>query len=183
MKDAPQQVVAQAGNVLDDGQRRPRRIPDGAGEGRVRRAGLHGGAPGFKDGLVVQRQYQIPGVAECADGVGGFQTEMRHRRRPRVDERLRRATPRVHIGAHPCQMAVQPGMEHHGGGYDQQGAFGGLVPAGAVAAGFGGRQVQSLRQHPLLCVGETTHGFVQAAGQSGGGVIRVAQLRRRQPDD
>ena len=183
MKDAAQQVVAQAGNVLDDGEGGPRRIPDGVGKGRVGRAGLHGGASGFKDGLVVQGQYEVPGVAEGADGVVGFQAEVRHCRGPGVGERRRRIATGIQIGAHTGQMAVEAGMEHYSGGDDQQGALGGLVPARAVAAGFGRGQVQGLGQQALLGIGKAAHGFVQAAGQGGGGVVGVAQLRRRQPDD
>ena len=119
MKNAPQQVMPIAGSVAGRRQRRLGSNPQGVAKRRVRRYGQKRRPARLKDGLVVQRQYQIPGIAEPSDGVTGFQAKMRHQRRPGAGERLRRAAPRVHIGGHPFQMAVQSGMEHHGGSRHQ----------------------------------------------------------------
>ena len=69
VKDATEQVVSEAGDATGDGQRSPRGLTNGAGEGGIGRAGVERGASGLEDGLVVEGENQVPGVPKCGDGV------------------------------------------------------------------------------------------------------------------
>ena len=60
MKDAAEQVVAQAADVAGEGERRRGRLLHGGGEGVIVRAAVQRALGGRENRLVVHRQPQVP---------------------------------------------------------------------------------------------------------------------------
>ena len=61
-------------------------------------------------------------------GSSGVSAAVGHLRGPVASERGLVASPVVALGSQSCQVNVQARVEHHGGGDDEQGALGGVVP-------------------------------------------------------
>ena len=185
MENAPQQVVAKSGDVPGRYQRCLRRFPDGGSKSRILGAGEQGRPSGLKNGFIVQSQDQVPSIAERPHRVGCLSALLGHSRRPDSGKRLRGRKAVVKLRAQVVAMAVQTGMEHNGGCYHQQSAFGRGIPGmGCRPLVFGlRRQVNGPGQFLFLAFAQPAYCPIQAAGKRRRHIIRVAQLRRGQADN
>ena len=141
MKDAPQQIMPQADDIAQDLQSGFGDAARGFGVAVVMGAAVQGVAGGGEDRLVIDHQPQAPSLIKGVDGVIAGGADTGSLRGPSAGVGSGRILAIIQAGGDVIAHGIQPRMEHHGGGDDQQGAFCGLV----VTAGLRAAELDSLR--------------------------------------
>lgn len=151
------------------------------------RAAVQRALRGRKDRLVVHRQPQVPGLIERTDGIVGFGALVGHGRRPTAGEAGPVRVTAVELGFQLLAVIVQPRMKHHRRRNDEHRPLSGLVPPAAPAlaepGSFPGWEVECSGDFLFLVLAQPLDGGVEAGGEGRRGVVRVAQLHRRELDD
>ena len=166
MKDAAEHIVPQSYDIACDGGGGAGGLFHGGGESRILRASAQRAAGSGKNGLVIHRQPQIPGIIKCADWIFVMDTVRGVRWRPITVEWLGRCQAIVQFRLELATVLIQLRMKHDCRGDDQHGSFGRLVVAAGNRLPHSGRvasrQIQCLGEIPLLRFTESAHCQIQA---------------------